>query len=62
MSGKISIIRDKWQNILIRLYLNETGTEYYEVSLTPDQAVEYSSDILQKAILAKYFIKHPVRD
>jgi len=61
MNGTRSVIRDKYNNILTRTYTNEDGSEYFEQTDTPDKAIEFATQILNKAMEAKYFIKNPIR-
>jgi len=61
MNGTRSVIRDRYNNILTRTYTNEDGSEYFEQTDTPDQAIDFATQILNKAMEAKYFIKNPVR-
>jgi len=55
--GKVSIIKDRFQNLTFRIYLNDSGTEYYETMLTPEEMIDHCVDGLNKARLAQYYIK-----
>lgn len=55
MRGVTSVLRDKEGRVVLRLYLNETGSEYYEVSMKPEEAVSLGTDLLVGARTTAYY-------
>ena len=62
MRGVTSVLRDKEGRVVLRLYLNETGSEYYEVSMKPEEAVSLGTDLLVGARTTAYYPTSKVVD
>lgn len=51
----ISVFRDRQGNVVLRTYADITRekSEYYEMTMPPDYAINLASDLLEKALKPK---------